>query len=38
MHVLAAIKDGFHGPVTYVVVAIIVIIVVGTVVSKLFRR
>jgi hypothetical protein len=38
VHVLAAIKDGFHGPVTYVVVAAIVIIVVGIIVSKLVRR
>jgi type IV secretory pathway VirB2 component (pilin) len=38
MHVLASIKDGFHGPVTYVVIAIIAIIIVGIIARKLFRR
>jgi hypothetical protein len=38
MHVLAGIKDGFHGLVSYVAIAAIVIIVVGIIVSKLVRR
>jgi hypothetical protein len=38
MHVLAAISDGFHGPVSVIVIIVIAVIVIGVVMSKLLRR
>ena len=38
MHVLAAISGGFHGVVSYLILAIIVVIFIGVIAVKFFRR